>query len=319
MSMTFGPVLHASQEIVGPLMLLSHDNMDGCANYSIADATNAASAVLLLSNSTTCTLTEQAMRANSHGVVAVILATAMTQVMEGSWVIGGLMDDVAVPTFGMSISELSVLMDLLRGHPQSLCSIRRPLSDDLVNDLAAFSSRGPASQMRIKPDVVAPGEAIFSAMAHSGCHVVPSQGTSMATPVVASAMALLREYLVAGYYPTGRINATNAMATPSGALLKAMVIHSARRMPGGTSDGTVDLRTERFPFIYQGHGRVNISNVLYFDDQDEGIHPIINPLQLYDRRNHSIGRCARVRIACHGGTGIGRDHGLYGWCFTCFW
>src|SRR4029077_6696865 len=63
-----------------------------------------------------------------------------------------------------------------------------------TDDIAPFSSRGPVTidgSGRIKPDITAPGASIRSATnACDSCYVVGS-GTSMATPHVAGAMALL--------------------------------------------------------------------------------------------------------------------------------
>lgn len=99
--------------------------------------------------------------------------------------------------------------------------------------MAAFSSRGPCDDGRIKPDIVAPGTFIVSARSRAHTNdvdVAPgntnymfASGTSMAAPLTAGAAALARQWLtsVAG------------IQEPSAALLKALLISGARNMAPG--------------------------------------------------------------------------------------
>lgn len=111
---------------------------------------------------------------------------------------------------------------------------------DRATEVAAFSSRGPAADGRIRPDLVAPGTAVISttsALTQSQFKPNPRyavlSGTSQATAVAAGAAALLREYLE-------RVQGIQ----PSAALLRALLINGARPLAGGreaTGFGLLDL------------------------------------------------------------------------------
>ncbi|MBW2440473.1 MAG: S8 family serine peptidase [Deltaproteobacteria bacterium] len=132
-----------------------------------------------------------------------------------------------------------------------------PMADN-ADQVVAFSSRGPTRDGRIKPEVVAPGTFILSTRSTmiapnntSWSAYPPSRlyfymgGTSMATPLTAGAVGLIREYL----------RTRMAIKAPSAALLKATLIAGARRLPGyGAPAAVVDND--------QGYGRVNLDAVL---------------------------------------------------------
>eukprot|EP00698_Gefionella_okellyi_P008968 TRINITY_DN2250_c0_g1_i7.p1 TRINITY_DN2250_c0_g1~~TRINITY_DN2250_c0_g1_i7.p1 ORF type:complete len:1246 (+),score=218.61 TRINITY_DN2250_c0_g1_i7:3530-7267(+) len=128
-----------------------------------------------------------------------------------------------------------------------------------------YSSRGPTLDGRVKPDVTAPGTQIISASNLAGsngvqsCANKTSTGTSMATPGVAGAAALVRQYFMNGFYPSGGSQATDRW-TPTGALVKAMIVHSGQRAAQSYSyyGWEVTATTQD-----QGlTGRVQLNNVL---------------------------------------------------------
>ena len=130
-------------------------------------------------------------------------------------------------------------------------------SDPLANNpdqVVAFSSRGPTKDNRVKPDILAPGTFILSTRSTK---LAPNNfawkayplnkkyffmgGTSMATPLTAGAVALVREFL----------RKKQGVANPSAALMKATLIAGAQRLPGTAVAGAI-LDND------QGFGRVNL-------------------------------------------------------------
>ena len=110
--------------------------------------------------------------------------------------------------------------------------------DGIHQGLAAFSSRGPCRDGRIKPDIVAPGTDIISCRSRmpgaselwgTGAGVLANGasnfyafcgGTSMSTPLVAGAAVLARQYLVEN----------RGIASPGAALIKALMAAGARTL-----------------------------------------------------------------------------------------
>jgi len=151
---------------------------------------------------------------------------------------------------------------------------------DNADDMAAFSSRGPTVDQRVKPDIVAPGTHIqgpaSQASGYDGTGVCGanqdnntstiepyypagqtlytwSTGTSHSTPAVAGAAALAYEYY-------GRVLAPGH--TPSPAMLKALLLNSPRYLNGAGTGDTL-------PSNNQGWGDVDLGQL--FDNTQRSL------------------------------------------------
>jgi hypothetical protein len=143
--------------------------------------------------------------------------------------------------------------------------------------IASYSSRGPASDSRLKPTLTAPGGEsptyITSVDNDPGnppsatCQTAsdPFQGTSMATPAVAGMALNVRQYFREGFYPGGAAGGDPVI--PSAALIKATLMSS-----------TDDMGTSDIPNNNEGWGRILVDRSLYFEgDTRELIAEMVTP------------------------------------------
>jgi subtilisin family serine protease len=176
-----------------------------------------------------------------------------------------------------------------------------PIRSDLISTsattspylqgMAAFSSRGPTQDGRIKPDVVAPGTDVVSTRSSVGNpyanwglypsfadHYCFNGGSSMATPLIAGTAALLRQYAIE------RAGITN----PSSALIKAMLVGGARSLtPGQYGTGSTREIPAESPNPIEGWGQVNVADT---------VHPENRMIQLFDRLSPATGQTNLLNI-----------------------
>ena len=140
-----------------------------------------------------------------------------------------------------------------------------PIRSDMISDdpggMAAFSSRGPCADGRTKPDICAPGTNIISCRSHDpsagtewGAYsqdYAYSGGTSMSTPLVAGAAALIRQSL------TQKLG-----QEPSAALVKALCLASAKELTPGQYGTGPQLEVAPRPNSVEGWGLLDIKQAL---------------------------------------------------------
>lgn len=143
-----------------------------------------------------CSFSEKIRNAQTAGAVAVLVAnnTAGDPSAMGS---DGTANQPTVPAYMVALNSGQELRDD-NGAEATIGAGVAYISDTGNDDImAAFSSRGPTDvDWRVKPDVVAPGVNVLSAQPLAFCPGEDScwafyQGTSMATPHVAGAAAVV--------------------------------------------------------------------------------------------------------------------------------
>lgn len=139
--------------------------------------------------------------------------------------------------------------------------VRRP---ELYNEhiLSRFSSRGPTSDGRIKPEIVVPGEWIKSARAGTKKGELLMRGTSQAAPVAAHLLTIVDE----------KLRTVFGVANPMASLRRAILVACATPMTNSESIGeavsasshTLFLvnRTSVVPALDDGFGQVSIAPFL---------------------------------------------------------
>jgi subtilisin-like proprotein convertase family protein len=135
------------------------------------------------------------------------------------------------------------------------CAVANSGADNAL-DIINFSGRGPTSDSRKKPDIMAPGTHIEGAASratgYDGSGVCDqfwptgqtlyawSSGTSHSTPAISGACALTRQYFI-----------NNGWSAPSPAMLKAFLTATTTYLSGVGANDTL-------PSNNQGYGRVNL-------------------------------------------------------------
>lgn len=138
----------------------------------------------------TCPFTDKVNNAAAAGALVVIIANNTT---------GGITPSVpgtTIPAFGTTQAVGNAIRDFALANGGATAAI--DVVPNVIDSLAAFSSRGPGGYDVLKPDIAAPGVDVLAAYAGTTITgfenlVAMISGTSMASPHTAGAAALMRQ------------------------------------------------------------------------------------------------------------------------------
>ncbi|MEZ4438180.1 MAG: S8 family serine peptidase [Polyangiaceae bacterium] len=147
-------------------------------------------------------------------------------------------DQSPIPGVMISNENGALLRDALQqGVAATLSSA--PFAGVGADLVAGLSSRGPTAEgTLLKPEIAAPGVNILSAAVGQGSEAAPNSGTSMASPFVAGAAALVRQ----------------ASPTASPTTVKALLMNGARPLANEEGDA--------YALSMQGAGRLAVDDAV---------------------------------------------------------
>ncbi len=164
---------------------------DGCSTIA-----SPLTGKIALINRGTCAFALKAKNAQNAGAVGVLIGNNADGDPPG---MAGTDATIVIPTRSISLYDASAIRAAIAGGATVNVSMASSSAyQDLAraDTIASFSSRGPSraqNQPILKPDVAAPGFNVVSTLSGSGNGSTVMSGTSMASPLTAGTVTLLRQ------------------------------------------------------------------------------------------------------------------------------
>lgn len=179
-----------SEDITANLLLaenVAETNVLACEPF----AENSLAEAIVLVDRGECNFTTKATNAQNAGAVGMIVANSEP---------GGInmgMESITLPSVAISQEDGATLRsEYSENTTITMTAAAAKIDEAAQNRIASFSSRGPnGNSSFLKPDITAPGVGILSATSpdQNAVNFDLNSGTSMASPQVAGAAALLRQ------------------------------------------------------------------------------------------------------------------------------
>lgn len=214
---------------------------NGLACDAFADDVDLAGKAVLVDRGA-CNFTQKVLNAQAKGAVLVIIANNAAGA--GPTAAGGEAEGITISTVGISLEDGDAIKKLLTDGTAVDYEI---VSETLATpgSITDFTSRGPALDGLLKPEITAPGEAIMVANVGTGTGLAPATGTSFSGPITAGAISLLRQ-------ARPELNAFEA---------KAMLMNTAN-MNVTAEPLALNPAAELAPITAMGAGLVDVSKAI---------------------------------------------------------
>ncbi|GLI60087.1 hypothetical protein VaNZ11_002120 [Volvox africanus] len=255
----------ASNRNSGTIPIVIARPIDACS--ALQNPLSILNGALIMAVTGYCSVAEQAVHVEQSGGAALMVIADSVESFTAPYPVDD-NNQVAVKKIAVSMIQrdigLTLVMFVYEGGQLNFTRSVIPVDSRTITEYSAW---GPTPDGRLKPDIIAPGVAITSTDTTARypwdtCITRQYDGTSASTPLAAGHVAIMRQYLRSGFYPTGApTDPESAPFTPTGILLKALVIAGAESLEGGWAfNGGVKMGPA--PDGYQGWGRMNLAGSL---------------------------------------------------------